>query len=56
MPMPSDNEVVRDYVVQFLPKDTKQKLEGKSVEIIYAPYDWALNEDLGATALSSKAK
>ncbi len=44
MPPPSDDDVVRDYVMQFLPAETKKQLQGKNVSIVYRPYDWSLNE------------
>ncbi len=53
MPPPSDDEIVRDYITQFLPRETKAKLKGKEMKIIYAPYDWSLNE---ASAKSSSAR
>ena len=44
MLLPQDDDVVRDYVMQFLPEATRQKLAGKQIKIIYAPYDWTLND------------
>lgn len=42
--LPKDDDVVRDYVTQFLPKETRAKLQGKEMMINYIPYDWSLND------------
>jgi hypothetical protein len=44
MPPPQDDDVVRDYVTQYLPRQVRAKIKGKELKVIYAPYDWALNE------------
>jgi hypothetical protein len=44
MPPPQDDDVVREYVSQFLNRDEKAKLKGKEIKMLYAPYDWSLNE------------
>lgn len=44
MPPPKDDDVVREYVMPFLPAKLQKELAGKNVPIIYAPYNWALNE------------
>jgi hypothetical protein len=44
MPPPQDDDVVRDYVTQFLPRELKAKVQGKNFKVIYAPYDWTLND------------
>jgi len=52
MPPPTDDEIVRAYVKQFLPQETKEKLEGKEMKIIYAYYDWSLNETASSKSTS----
>lgn len=44
MPPPLDDDVVRDYVINYLPHGSREKIKGKAATIIYAPYDWSLNE------------
>lgn len=44
MPPPPDDDVVKTYVMNFLPPRSRKQLEGKDVHIIYAPYDWSLND------------
>ena len=44
MPPPKDDDVVRDYIMQFLPRETKARLKGKELKVNYAPYDWSLND------------
>ncbi len=57
IPMPTENDVVKDYVFQFLPADAKKKFDGKNVRIIYGPYDWSLNDaDNRATQTAIKSK
>lgn len=44
MPPPKDDDVVRNYVQEFFPASIKTKLKGKTMQIIYGPYDWTLND------------
>lgn len=44
MPPPKDDDVVRNYVQQFFSGAIKSKLKGKTMQIIYGPYDWTLND------------
>lgn len=44
MPLPADDDVVKSYVMHFLPPNSRKQLEGKEIHIIYAPYDWSLND------------
>lgn len=51
MPPPKDDDIVRSYVEKFLPADVRTRLKGKEMKIIYAPYDWSLN-DAGVKSLN----
>lgn len=42
--IPRDDDVVKSYVWQFLTEKQKRGLDQKEVRVIYAPYDWLLNE------------
>lgn len=44
MPPPKDDDVVRNYVQKFLSSSVQSKLKGKTMQIIYGPYDWTLND------------
>ncbi len=45
-PPPADDDVVRNYVMQFLRKDEQEQLKGKQPKIVYKNYDWTLNDAL----------
>ena len=47
-PPPADDQVVRDYVLKFLPVDQQEKLRSLPVRIVYRSYDWALNDTAAA--------
>lgn len=45
--VPADDQVVKEYVKQFLPDEIRQRASDKSVRVIYLPYDWSLNDAQG---------
>ncbi|MBX9687910.1 MAG: DUF547 domain-containing protein [Candidatus Obscuribacterales bacterium] len=44
MPPPRDDEVVKNYVQDFLPESSRAKMSDKEIKINYSPYDWSLND------------
>jgi len=54
MPPPKDDDVVRNYVQQFFSGSIKSALKGKTMQILYAPYDWTLNDHETKSAAPSE--